>query len=43
MSSYLPKLPITLNDYEIANNGLKIILKNVQFLENREGNEPEYY
>jgi hypothetical protein len=40
MCSYLPKLPLTLKDYEIANNGLKLVVKNIQFIESREDGEP---
>ena len=39
MSSYVPVLPIKLSDFEVADYGLKIIVKNCRFEASR---EPEY-
>lgn len=43
MCSYVPHLPITLNDLEICNSGLRIVLKHVRFVETREESSIEPY
>jgi hypothetical protein len=43
MCSYLHHLPLTLSHFEVCNSGLKLILKNTQFVASREDEEPEDY
>jgi hypothetical protein len=43
MCSYYPRLPIRLDDFDITQNGLRLVMKRVKFIGDRTENEPEMY
>lgn len=43
MSSYVVLLPLKLDQFVVANGGLRIAAKSIKFVDFREENESEYY
>lgn len=43
MCSYVALLPLQLEDFSVADGGLRVMAKKIKFVDFREENEPDYY